>query len=540
MNKLVFLNEKNFFAFVACVMLTGHLLSQSSAQPIHQWHHQDPGSGELGVSSYKAYSELLAGKTPTQIVVAVIDSGTETAHPDLGKNIWVNEDEIAGNEKDDDGNGYVDDIHGWSFIGGPGGNVEHDNLEFTRVYKELRTKYYGRSKTEIGKAEVEEFERYERMNTEYQSRIGKATEEKIQMEQVLQFQQLAISTIQQALGKDEFTLEEVKGLNADDDFMKAVKEFMISSLEQDFASDFKEWANHVNNQFDYSYNLDFDPRHLVGDNYNDVNEKFYGNNHIDGPKAEHGTHVAGIIGALNNNEGVDGIAQDVKLMIIRCVPDGDERDKDVANAIRYAADNGARIINMSFGKSYSPQKDAVDAAVKHAESKNVLLIHAAGNDGKNIDKSKSFPNDNFSDKTKSAVWLEVGASGVSKEELAADFSNYGKKNVDVFAPGAGIYSTFIGATYKKQSGTSMAAPVAAGVAAAVLSYYPNLTAAELKTILMKSATNYKKVTVILPGSNEPLADGTTRPKKIKFGKLSRSGGVVNLYNALKWAEKLSK
>ena len=149
------------------------------------------------------------------------------------------------------------------------------------------------------------------------------------------------------------------------------------------------------NKLDYAYNPDYDSRKLiVKDNYADSNERFYGNNDVEGPDALHGTHVAGIVGAVVGNEiGSDGIARNVKLMSVRAVPDGDERDKDVANAIRYAVDNGATIINMSFGKGYSWDKKAVDEAVKYAAKHDVLLVHAAGNSGQNNDKTDNFPND---------------------------------------------------------------------------------------------------------------------------------------------------
>ncbi|MEZ4800088.1 MAG: S8 family serine peptidase [Flavobacteriales bacterium] len=276
----------------------------------------------------------------------------------------------------------------------------------------------------------------------------------------------------------------------------------------------------------FSYNLDMDTRTIVGDDYANVNQRNYGNNHVDGPAAEHGMHVAGIIGAVVNGFGIDGIAHNVKLMIIRCVPNGDERDKDVANAIRYAVDNGAKVINMSFGKSYSPQKEAVDEAVRYAESKGVLLIHAAGNDSKNIDKSDNFPTKKYLNGKTCSTWIEVGASGSTPGELVAPFSNYGKKSVDVFAPGVDIYSTYTGGSYKKESGTRcMASPVTAGVAAALWSMYPELTAQQVKEILIKSAVPYKKLKVTLPGSEtEEKPDG----KPIAFGSLSKTGAVVNL------------
>jgi subtilisin family serine protease len=269
--------------------------------------------------------------------------------------------------------------------------------------------------------------------------------------------------------------------------------------------------------------------------------------------------VGGIVGASWNGKGMDGVCENAQLMVIRCVPNGDERDKDVANAIRYAVDNGARVVNMSFGKSFSPGKEAVDAAAEYAESKGVLLIHAAGNDSKNIDEQANFPKDTYNDGGECSTWMEIGASGSTVEGLMADFSNYGKKSVDVFAPGVDIYSTVPGGGFKDNSGTSMAAPVASGVAATILSYYPQLTATDVKAIMMQSATDYRKVKIertverkaigkffarifISKKKNEKseIPPRTYKTKSVRFGDMSVTGGVINLYEALKLAETWKK
>lgn len=499
-----------------------------------QWQHADlVDDGFIGVSSNKAYATF-TNRKPTPIIVAVIDSGTETFHPDLKSNIWINTDELPGNGIDDDKNGYIDDMFGWSFLGGANGDVKEDNLEFTRIYKGLKDRFEGKDEASISKADKADYERYLKFKENYKKRLDSAKEEKAQFDQFMQVYRMADGMMKGVLNQESYTLEDIKGIEATDDMTLGFKQMMIELLENDVISQLDAWKEHVDSQVKFSYNLDLDTRQIVGDNYSDVNERIYGNNHVDGPAAEHGTHVAGIIGAAVNGFGIDGIAHNVKLMVIRCVPNGDERDKDVANAIRYAADNGAKVINMSFGKSYSPQKEAVDAAVKYAESKGVLLIHAAGNDSKNVDKADNFPNKKYANGKTCSTWIEVGASGSTPAALAADFTNYGKKSVDVFAPGVEIYSTYTGDSYKKESGTSMASPVTAGVAAALWSMYPELTAVQVKNILLKSAVSYKKAKVTLPGSEtEEKPEG----KEIAFGKLSKTGAVVNLYKAMEMAEK---
>jgi subtilisin family serine protease len=493
-----------------------------------QWQHADlEDDGKVGISAKKAYQLVLNDKKPQPVVVAVIDSGTETWHPDLFPNIWVNKDEIPGNNIDDDKNGYIDDVHGWSFIGGKTEDVAEDNLEFTRVYKTLRNRFKGKDPASVSKSDQADFKQYQAMEKDMEARLKRAKEQKDEFNQFFALYTMADNAFKKALSKEKYTLEEVQAYEAKDEMMSGMKEVMIIVMSNNLVEDFPEWRKQVENQTKYAYNLDFDPRYMVGDNYNDPRERNYGNNRINGPHAEHGTHVAGIIGAERGNGGMDGVCSNCELMIIRCVPDGDERDKDVANAIRYAADNGARVINMSFGKSYSPFKEVVDEAVKYAESKGVLLVHAAGNDSKDIDKASNFPTRRYNDGSECSTWLEIGASGPARDELLADFSNYGRKSVDVFAPGVSIYSTMTNDTFKAQDGTSMASPVAAGAAATLMAYFPELTAKDVKAILLKSAVPYKKLKFTHPANDK---------KKIAFGQCSRTGAVINLYQAVKIAE----
>jgi subtilisin family serine protease len=288
-----------------------------------------------------------------------------------------------------------------------------------------------------------------------------------------------------------------------------------------------EAVNHYKTAVEFGYNMEFNSRTVIGDNPNDLYEKGYGNNDVEGPDPKHGTHVAGIIGANRKNDiGVKGIADNVQIMSVRAVPNGDERDKDVANAIIYAADNGAKIINMSFGKAFSPGKEAVDKAVKYAESKGVLLIHAAGNDHDDLDVDANFPNRTFDKGGQAKNWLEIGASSWGADEnFVGSFSNYGKKSVDLFAPGVQIYSTTPGNTYEDLQGTSMACPATSGVAAVLLSYFPDLSATQVKDILRQSTRKFDGLKVTRPGTKT----------EVPFDQLSMTGGMVNAYEAVKLA-----
>jgi len=497
------------------------------------WFLMDKGNSEYpGVGMKKTYDELLKGRSSETVIVAVLDSGVDADHEDLKDVMWVNTDEIPGNGIDDDRNGYIDDIHGWNFIGGKDGkNVHHDALEMTRLAKRYMKKYDGKDVASLSKKEKKEYDKYQ----EIMKIIKAKKEEMMQQSMGVMMITEAFKNIKKEMNGD-LTEEKLKNFKSEDEGLQQAASMILSILGrgaslESLEHDLEEASTQINSQLEYYYNTDFDPRSIVGDNYNDPNQRNYGNNDVTGPDANHGTHVAGIIAGSRGNEiGMDGVADNVRIMSVRCVPDGDERDKDVANAIRYAVDNGASIINMSFGKGYSWNKKVVDDAVKYAKKKDVLLVHAAGNDGKDNDTSDNFPNDIYSKrgwfKPKMAKnWIEVGAlNWKDGENLAARFSNYGKDKVDVFAPGVDIYSTTVDNNYDWYPGTSMASPMVAGVAAVLRSYFPTLSAEQVKDIIMSSSATNNSM-VIKPGSDE----------KVKFSELSNSGGTLDAYQAVKKA-----
>jgi cell wall-associated protease len=513
------------------------------------WHLLDKEKdGYFGISLDKAYN-FVKGKKSTQIIVAVIDSGIDTLHEDLKDVLWNNPEEIPGNGIDDDKNGYIDDVHGWNFIGGKDGrNVKEDSYEGARVYHKLK-KVYGDKTIDINSLSEQEKDEYQ-MWLKVKAQIeGEGSDaggvDILIMQKALESSLKSDSILRKNLGQETYTgkdLDAFAATNPDAQRAKAALLYlfkannMMETTNKEFLEGFQEY---VSSELKKKESKTVAPRdyrgEIVKDNEADINDRFYGNNDIMASTPFHGTHVSGIIAAKRNNgKGVNGIAENVRIMTVRAVPDGDEHDKDIALAIRYAVDNGARVINMSFGKSFSPQKHWVDDAVKYAESKGVLLVHAAGNDANNIDTADNFPNP-FIKATKEIAsnWITVGASSDPLAEpgfksYTASFSNYGKKNVDVFSPGTRIYSTIPGGTtYGIAQGTSMASPVVAGVAALVLTYYPNLSAKQVKYVIEKSSTP-PPTDVKVPGTEE-----TT-----KLSEISRSGGVLNAYEAMKLASTL--
>lgn len=493
-------------------------------QPNKHWYHAEPTKKNMGISLDKAYASEAAKLPSKTIVVAVIDGGVDIVHPDLKDVIWHNKGEIPFNNIDDDHNGYVDDTVGWNFIGGKDGRmVQYDHLEKVRLYMKYKEQFKNVTAEEVNNNP--EYVAYQTMKVEIEGTIVSAnTQYNLYNEFIKSLDEYAKLT-----GKEAPTEKEILAINVIESEIK--RRNQLASIVKrigfaNFKTALNEMIHSLEPQVKYQYNLDYNPREIVGDNYNDPHEFGYGNNNVAGPDASHGSHVAGIIAASRGNGiGLDGVADNVKIMAIRVVPDGDERDKDVANGIRYAVDNGANIINMSFGKGYKWDKDVVNEAVLYAQDHNVLLVHAAGNSSQDNDITPNYPNDSLGGGVVANNWIEVGASQPLKKKLATNFSNYGQRNVDVFAPGQSIYSTIPNNGYAYFNGTSMASPVCAGVCALIWSRNPSLTAKDVKMIVEASVNIYTHK-VILPG---------TKKTKVAFPQLSNTGGLINAERALKMA-----
>lgn len=543
-------------AVLCCTLSITAVTAQNSVAPALKelpkgWHLGDFNkNGYYGISLDKAY-EFVKGKTATPIIVATIDSGIDTTHEDLKPILWVNPKEIPGNGIDDDQNGYVDDIHGWNFLGGKDGrNVKKDSDEASRVYHGFKDRFMAPD-FDSSKLNPEEKRQYlmwnkARLKLEADA-AGGAGAELLFMKRALESSVKNDSILRAAMGKDSYNGKELEmyapsttaAQKAKAGMLYVMKAFdMMETPNTEFIEGFSSYVEGEERKKAALENAPEDYRgEIVQDNYDDINDRYYGNNDVMATNPSHGTHVAGIIAAKRGNGiGMDGVADNVRVMAIRAVPDGDEHDKDIALAIRYAVDNGARVINMSFGKGFSPQKKWIDDAVKYADEKGVLLVHAAGNDAANVDSTDNFPSAAFAGgKERAGNWITVGASSDPLAEpgfnsYTASFSNYGKKEVDVFAPGTKIYSTLpSGNVYGNQQGTSMAAPVVTGVAAFILSYYPKLTPEQLKAILIKSVSHTSQK-VKVPGTEN----------EVDLSKISVSGGFVNAYEAVKLADALTK
>ena len=486
--------------------------------PKANWYNLDlKDDGLFGISIEKAYAELLKGYQAQSVVVAVIDGGVDPYHDDLKNVLWTNPNEIPGNGKDDDKNGYVDDIHGWNFMGSASESYEFGNELLVLEIREYKKKFGNKDSTQIAKQDLPTYRKYLLKQSELKAKLQKLSQEVESTSSLL----ADLNAAQSKIGKDTLSLEDFENFIPSNPAEANLQQFMIAVLKKnpDYSSyvrQAREMLEQKQRSVTYKLNLNYDPTNKYTEVGSCTGEKFYGNGNIYGAvPPSHGTHVAGIIAAQrNNNIGINGVADHVQLMVIRAIPDGHARGIDQANAIRYAADNGAKVINMSFGLGLDLDSDKIRGAIDYAIKKDILFICASGNSKRNIDLGNPYPDRKSSkDAAFTAVFIKVSASGFKDEELVVPFSNFGGQNVDVFAPGLGINSTIPGNKYEAHSGTSMAAPVVSGLAAVIREYYPKLTARQVKDIIMKSVI-----------------------KRDRLKTLCISGGVVNAFEALRLAK----
>ncbi|MGL6021550.1 MAG: S8 family serine peptidase [Chitinophagaceae bacterium] len=555
--------KKKLFLVIILILIVNFLYAQTItietlASLKSKWFLLDKKDDNIpGMSVEKAYHFIQEkGFKATPIIVAILDVGVDTNHQDLRDKFWNNNKEIA-NLKDDDGNGFIDDIHGWNFLGNRDGeNVIKTSSEEYRRYKKIKIKFQQTQDSSLLQDSL------------YLVLDHKFLQDTLDIDTTsLNMLYKADSLFSSVIRKDTFTMQEIEdsdslqilsnpyvkaflftfGFSKEKDnqsfLLKMKKKFkrkdifsmkayhIFCKIDSNLQKKFHEYKYTPNdllvfpyfkNSFllkyyldiwNYRKNLDTTVRlmnnkeffadllmnkykrnedkraSIIGDNEDDIQDTLYGNHIFPISQSDHGTHVAGIIGAnRNNNLGIKGIANSVRLMILRVVPDGDEYDKDVALAIFYAVNNGAKIINMSFGKSYSPHKKWIDSAIHYAAQHNVLVVHAAGNDYKNLNNANNYPSAYFLTGEKASNYITVGAIGLDRKNhiQVADFSNYGDE-VDVYAPGVNIFSCVSNNTYREMSGTSMAAPMVTGVAALLWSYFPHLSALDIKDIIQQSA-----------------------------------------------------
>jgi cell wall-associated protease len=533
---------------VPLVIVSGHAYAQ---QIPRTWYQMDIAKDSFyGISLNKAYDFLRTSNKKAQpVIVAVLDSGIDTTHEDLKPVLWRNPKEIPGNGIDDDNNGYIDDVYGWNFLGNKDGrNIKKASDERSRIFHRWKNQFSDKvlNPEEMTEKERDQFALWKQALNE----LNFSAEEQMELmfvEVTAKALKKHDKILRQEMGCDEYNFEKLEkfqpvsrmGKEAKMGFLTCMKMIGLDAEEKNtvLLSQLEEYIDGKKSAFESKEKAPKDYRaEVIGDNYYSLADRFYGNADVMGPNPDHGTHVSGLIAAQRNNGvGIDGVADNVRIMMLRVVPDGDEYDKDIALAIRYAVDNGAKVINMSFGKSFSPEKAWVDSAIRYAETKDVLVLHSSGNEGTNIDEKEVFPNPWLKQwNTVASNFITVGASSDPKisGSLTAEFSNYGKERVDVFAPGVKIYSTMPGGNqYGSQQGTSMSTPIVSGIAALIRSYYPNLSAIQVKKIIEKS--------VSIPDAANLCFKPGAKADIVPFTTLSKTGGIVNAYNAVVTADQFN-
>jgi len=543
MKKIIF-----FFAICFSISVAAQKNNPLAVAPAN-WFNLSYATDKVhGIGTEKTYTDLTQGKKADTVIVCVLDGGVDYTHEDLKDVMWHNPKEIPGNGIDDDHNGYVDDVYGWNFQGNKDGrDVQYDNLEMVRLLRPLDKKFKGKDASSIPAADIDDYNKYLSLKADYDKEYNETKQELDGLKGLKHAMTALEGDIKIQRKVDTVMYADFVAYQPTPNFAKLygrLKKFITTeALFTEVHKEISEGVTELQDKMDYNLNMDYDPRKIVGDDYDNVNDHDYGNPDVKGPDSEHGTHVAGIIAAnRNNNIGILGVATPVKIMAVRVVPNGDERDKDVANGIRYAVDNGAKIINMSFGKAYAYNKAAVDEAVKYAESKGVLLVHAAGNDNQDNDTHNDFPNCRYLSGGTATNWIEVGAlNWKDGADVVAPFSNYGQTRVNVFAPGVDLHSCKFNGGYIDLSGTSMASPVVAGACALIKVYYPNLTVQQIITVIEQSSDkSFANKKVDRPGGQPRWTKKRTekkgmKAKKVKFKTMSTSGGMVDVYAAFKLA-----
>ena len=511
--------------------------SKLTIEEVNVWQHKDILYDSIpGLSLDMSYKKLLNKKIGDTVIVAVIDTRLDINHEEIKKFIWVNKDEIPNNGIDDDNNGYIDDVNGWNFLASKDGvNIKRLNYSYIRLLRKYKTQFENKTVDQISEKDLKKYYQFKKAEKELEKQLTIVNDNISYLDSLDNNRVIVFNKLKKIFPDKTISNDFLNNLSVKDTILKQlIKDYNYNLSLKDFITN-KTKEQH--RSLEIFLNIEYDEDNLFKDDGNDINDINYGNNDVSGDIDffSHSTQVTGVIIAdRNNNKGIKGIINTAKIMPVCIAPSGDERDKDIALGIRYAVDNGASIINITFTKEYPLHNEWVVSALKHAAKNDVLVVSSSGNDYTDLDNESSYPNDAYDDHIEYVDnFIKVGASWFKlNETLVPSFSNYGAKEVDIFAPGKYIYTTLPNNKYKHTDGTSMSAPMVAGVAALIRSYYPNLTAAEVKQIIMESGVSYDIMV------NKP---STSKEKElVPFSSLSKSGKIVNAYNALLVAEEVSK
>jgi len=514
---------------------------------LKNWYRYDIEIDTIpGISLERAFNEILKNKEGEEIVVAIIDGKVDIEHSQIKSNLWKNDKDHHNNGIDDDKNGYIDDKNGWNFLGGvKNRNSIYVNYEVIRIIRYYKNQFDGFTIHEIDTAQIEKFKLYQNAIKNVDSLVKRANLTISLGEPLIENYRDALDSLAPYIEESDITLEKLDSILEKHSNLKVYIELASRVKKFNLTLDgLKDDVLRAENTIEIYLNPDFDGRRVTNDNPYDINDIGYGNNDIysDHEQLYHGTLVAGMLLTNGDKEiGLQGGNQNIKIMPLCISSNGDEHDKDIALAIRYAVDNGAKIINMSISKEWTLFPNWVDDAIKYAEKKDVLIITSAGNNNFNLNFDSypnypNYPNDTDSNGNEFASnFIKVGGSDYYlNENIKYSSTNYGDFNVDLFAPGDHIFTTSPREDdgFETTNGTSFSAPLVAGIAALIWSHYPNLTAKDVKQIIMESGVEYD-IMVNVPTPEDP-------DRQLPFNQLSKSGKIVNAYNALLMAADIAK
>lgn len=329
------------------------------------WVHKDPLVDTIaGVSLDRAYKELLVQKKGKEVIVAVLDTKLDIHHEDIKDRIWTNDDEIPDNGIDDDNNGYVDDIHGWDFLSNTTGDyLKYQNLETVRIVRRFEDAFKDKTLEDVLPEQREEYEIYRKARNLYIQTVKEENAFIAYAKQWIPKYEVARTYLKTIFPKEDYTvatLDSVLTNVVNDTIVKKHAELLKTAITYDITPKyFKETIQQTEISLKTTYNIQFDEREIIGDDPDDFTNNHYGSAKVDGDVPfEHSTSVSGTLAATRNNSlGGKGFSDYIKIMPVVMVSYGDEHDKDVALAIRYAVDNGAKVINMSWGKDFSLYQD---------------------------------------------------------------------------------------------------------------------------------------------------------------------------------------
>jgi subtilisin family serine protease len=549
------------------ILIASLLIGVAGYAQNENWHHLAPEDGVFGAAIERAHAAAReSGLRPARrpITIALIGGGIDISHKAISDIIWVNRRERRINGRDNDRNGWIDDRHGWNFLGNDTMTINSLSTMGDREFLRLKDKYNHFLFVEDGiaymfddelgalvetepPADMEEFEYFLRVVTE--SELAETNRGVMLAKAVVWYireigHSMRMAYPERVLTRTDFGefVRAQQSTTAMQDALFAFIDLMFMSANTE---DWNTMAAFADTEFIPIQELRHEramarrfprERELIGDDPNDLNDKGYGNNNLLANNALRNTMIAGIIGAGGGQSEIRGITNNVQIMTLRIEADfGEPYMKDMALAIRYAVEQGADIIQLGATNRLFPRHQShwVEEALRYAEQRNVLVVIPVRDLSSNLDDFPFYPNRNLSTGTLSNIITVAASDSLGNPFLWANFS---ETELDIFAPGVEIKSAMPGNRYAIDSGSAYAAAMVTGVAAFIKNYFPQITPAQMRQLLIDTVTDRSDAEVekqyrATAGSMR----GRIATDLFLFSDLCVSGGILNAERAIKEA-----